>query len=31
MKLVVFIPAYNEEKTIDKVILEIPRKISGFD
>ena len=31
MKLVVFIPAFNEEKTIDKVILEIPRKISGFD
>lgn len=31
MKLVVFIPAYNEEKTIGKVILDIPRKISGFD
>jgi len=31
MKLVVFIPAYNEEKTIEKTILEIPRKISGFD
>jgi len=31
MKLVVFIPAYNEEETIAKVILDIPRKISGFD
>ena len=31
MKLVVFIPAYNEEETIDKVILDIPKKISGFD
>ena len=31
MKLVVFIPAYNEEETIGKVILDIPKKISGFD
>jgi len=31
MKLVVFIPAYDEEKSIDKVILKIPRKISGVD
>jgi glycosyltransferase involved in cell wall biosynthesis len=29
-KLVVMIPAYNEEKTIGKVIKEIPRKIKGF-
>ncbi len=28
-KLVVQIPAYNEEETIGKVIKEIPRKISG--
>jgi len=28
-KLVVMIPAYNEEKTIGKVITEIPRKIDG--
>ena len=31
MKLVVFIPAYNEGKTIEKMILAIPKKISGFD
>lgn len=31
MKLVVFIPAFNEEATIGNVILSIPRKISGFD
>lgn len=31
MKLIVFIPAYNEEKTLDKVILKVPRKISGID
>ena len=31
MKLVVMIPAYNEEKTIGKVIREIPRTIDGFD
>jgi len=31
LKLVVFIPAYNEEKTIGKLILDIPRKIPGFD
>jgi len=30
MKLVVFIPAYNEEKDIKKVITKIPRKISGI-
>lgn len=31
MKLVVIVPAYNEEKTIGELILGIPRKISGFD
>lgn len=31
MKLVVFIPAYNEEKTIARVIQEIPKKIEGID
>lgn len=31
MKLVVTIPAYNEEKTISGVIAEIPRKIEGID
>jgi len=31
MKLVVTIPAYNEEKTIAKVIREIPAKIGGID
>ncbi len=31
MKLVVMIPAYNEEETIGKVIREIPREISGVD
>jgi len=31
MKLVVIVPAYNEEKTISELILGIPRKISGFD
>jgi len=31
MKLIVTIPAYNEEKTIDKVIKEIPRQISGIE
>jgi glycosyltransferase involved in cell wall biosynthesis len=30
-KLVVMIPAYNEEKTIGSVIREIPRKVDGFD
>lgn len=30
MKLIVLIPAYNEEKTIGKVIGEIPRKINGI-
>jgi glycosyltransferase involved in cell wall biosynthesis len=30
MKLIVQIPAYNEEKTIGKVIREIPRKIRGI-
>ncbi|MEM4257505.1 MAG: glycosyltransferase family 2 protein [Candidatus Diapherotrites archaeon] len=30
MKLVVTIPAYNEEKTIAKVISEIPKRISGI-
>ena len=31
MKLVVIIPAYNEESNIEKVILSIPRKIRGID
>lgn len=31
MRLVVMIPAYNEEKTIGSVIEEIPRKIQGID
>jgi len=31
MKLVVFIPAFNEEKTIGKVIQEIPRQIEGIE
>lgn len=31
MKLIVMIPAYNEENTIAKVIEEIPRKIDGID
>ena len=31
MKLVVFIPAYNEEKTIAQVIQEIPKEIEGID
>lgn len=30
MKLVVMIPAYNEENTIGQVIDEIPKKINGF-
>ncbi len=30
MKLVVMIPAYNEEKTLGRVIDEIPKKIKGF-
>lgn len=31
MKLVVIIPAYNEEKTVAKVIQEVPRNIEGID
>jgi len=31
MKLIVMIPAYNEEKSIRDVIEEIPRKIKGVD
>jgi len=31
MKLVVLIPAYNEESNIEKTILSIPRKIMGID
>ena len=31
MKLVVMIPAYNEEISISNVIMEIPRKIKGVD
>ena len=31
MKLVVLIPAFNEEDNIEKAILSIPRKINGVD
>ncbi len=31
MKLIVTIPAYNEEKTIGNVIKEIPRNVDGVD
>lgn len=31
MRLIVNIPAYNEEKTIKEVIRKIPREIEGFD
>jgi len=31
MKLIVLIPAYNEESSIEKTILSIPRKIRGID
>ncbi|MBU1177656.1 glycosyltransferase family 2 protein [Patescibacteria group bacterium] len=31
MKLIVTIPAYNEEKTIAAVIKEIPRQLTGID
>ena len=31
MKLVVLIPAYNEESSIEKAVLSIPRKIRGID
>ena len=31
MKLIVTIPAYNEEKTIAEVIESVPKKISGID
>jgi len=31
MKLVIMIPAYNEEKTIAAVIEEIPRKVDGIN
>lgn len=31
MKLIVMIPAYNEENSISKVIKEIPREIKGID
>jgi glycosyltransferase involved in cell wall biosynthesis len=31
MKLIVTIPAYNEERTIAKVIREVPRSIEGVD
>ena len=30
IKLIVMIPAYNEEKTISQVISSIPRKIEGI-
>jgi glycosyltransferase involved in cell wall biosynthesis len=31
MKLIIQIPAYNEEENIEKVIKEIPKKIEGID
>jgi len=31
LKLTIFIPAYNEENTIDKVINDIPKTIDGID
>jgi glycosyltransferase involved in cell wall biosynthesis len=31
MKLVILIPAYNEEENIEKTILDIPRKITGVN
>ena len=31
MKLIVTIPAYNEEKTITSVIKEVPRRMEGID
>jgi len=31
MKLIVLIPAFNEEGTIEKTILQIPKKIQGCD
>ncbi|NYZ76098.1 glycosyltransferase family 2 protein [Candidatus Micrarchaeota archaeon] len=31
MKLAVVIPAYNEEKTIGKVIREVPRRMAGIE
>lgn len=31
MKLIITVPAYNEEQTIGEVIREIPEKISGID
>jgi len=31
MKLVILMPAYNEEENIEKTILDIPRKIQGID
>lgn len=31
MKLIVTIPAYNEEKTIDSVVKEIPRQVEGVE
>lgn len=31
MRLIIIIPAYNEEKTIEQVIKSIPKKIDGID
>jgi glycosyltransferase involved in cell wall biosynthesis len=31
MKLIITIPAFNEENSLEKVIKEIPRKINGID
>lgn len=31
MKLIIQIPCYNEEKTLDTVLSELPSKIEGID
>jgi len=31
MKLLVLLPAYNEENTVGKVIKDIPQRINGID
>ncbi len=31
MKLIIQIPCYNEEKTLDKTLADLPRKIEGID
>lgn len=31
MKLIIQIPCYNEEKTLPKVLSELPRQLEGID